>query len=173
MAEKSKDGSHPSPIALWIASFHEREPGKKENLSSFNSVKANQFFLNFYILDKPVLCHWPLSIPLEKVRKQEIFWCFKGAYKDTSGMKWFKQNTLLNVLKVNKRCTIATSVVLLWYFFLTCLTFRIALNMLISYFLLIFSKYLSARNRIHLIFLHSLGAENTSWNRNTKTKNCK
>ena len=46
--------------------------------------------------------------------------------------------------------------------FLTCLTFRIALTMLIlTFFELLASTYLQG-TVIHLIFLHLLGAENTS-----------
>ena len=32
--------------------------------------------------------HWSLSIPPENIRKPEVFWCFHGVQKETSGMKW-------------------------------------------------------------------------------------
>ena len=37
--------------------------------------------------DSPISCRWSLSIPPESMRKLEVFWCFRGVHKVTSGMK--------------------------------------------------------------------------------------
>ena len=37
-------------------------------------------------------CHCSISVPPETIRKPEVFWCFLGVYKKTSGMKWIKNS---------------------------------------------------------------------------------
>ena len=39
---------------------------------------------------------WLICIPLENIRKPEIFWCFQGVHKWNIGLNWVKQ--LRNVL---------------------------------------------------------------------------
>ena len=51
-----------------------------------------EFFLRvkFEIELLTYLCHWPLSIPPENIRKFMVFLCFQGVLKESSGMKWVK-----------------------------------------------------------------------------------
>ena len=36
-------------------------------------------------------------LPLENVRKPEVFWCFQGVQKETSGMKWVNFERIQNI----------------------------------------------------------------------------
>ena len=47
--------------------------------------------LRKWIISWTISCHCSLSIPPENIRKPEIFWCFQGAQKENSDMKWINE----------------------------------------------------------------------------------
>ena len=46
-----------------------------------------------FAMINPVSYHWSLSIPPENIRKPDIFLCFQGVSKETSGMKWVNSSS--------------------------------------------------------------------------------
>ena len=61
-------------------------------------LRYNGFILiHWDIMDLSISYHWSISIPPENIKKQrkkQIFWCFQGVQKKTSGIKWVNPLTL-------------------------------------------------------------------------------
>ena len=46
-----------------------------------------------FAMINPISYHWSLSISPENIRKPDIFLCFQGVSKETSGMKWVNSSS--------------------------------------------------------------------------------
>ena len=46
-----------------------------------------------FAMINPISYHWSLSIRPENIRKSDIFLCFQGVSKETSGMKWVNSSS--------------------------------------------------------------------------------
>ena len=61
----------------------------------FSSLIRFPFNLNvmkatYHLNDYPISSNWSFSIPPKNIRTPEVFWCFQGVLKETSGMEWIK-----------------------------------------------------------------------------------
>ena len=74
------------------SSFWWRDTSSK--LKSKLEVKFSETYFFWWCLYRLIKtgwlisCHWSLSIPPENIEKPEVFWCFQGVSKETSGMMW-------------------------------------------------------------------------------------
>ena len=72
-------------IRSWFPSYKKHSNDFQSKSTSYFLYDGNSY--KWYILS----CHQSLSIPTENIRKTEVFGCFQGGQKETSGMKWVKK----------------------------------------------------------------------------------